>query len=229
MSPYDWFLVLTGFGGAFLIGSVPVAFLVVQLTHRLDLKHRGSGNVGAMNAFEVTGSPRVGISIGVLDAVKGAIAVAAGFWMLGAESPSDAPLPLAALIGVVAGHNYNPWLSLQSGRIEGGKGLAAAGGGLLVYEPLLVPAWAGLYALGILAYGLFTGTRRIIAGNVIALALLPVPAYLLYGREGLIVGLALAVLALPKHHRQVRDLLRRDFTAGEPRTDSEETEDRAER
>lgn len=226
MSPYDWYLLLACFGGAFLIGSIPVAYLVVHLTHRLDLTRRGSGNVGAMNAFEVTGSRWVGVSIGIGDALKGVIAVAVGMWMLGVESPSPAPLPLAALAGVVAGHNYNPWLSLQSGRLEGGKGLAAAGGGLLVYEPLLVPVWAGLYAAGILIYGLWVGTRRIIAGNVVALTLLPLPAYLLYGTEGLLVALVLALITLPKHRAQVRDLLERDFSADEPPPVAEESDNR---
>lgn len=207
MTPYDGFLLLTCFAAAFLIGSVPFAYVVVFASRRLDLTERGSGNVGAMNAYEVTGSRWIGISSGLLDALKGAVAVGLGTWMLGSEGAPPAHLPVAALAGVVAGHNVNPWLSLHTGHLEGGKGLAAAGGGLLVFQPLMVPAFAALYAVGIYAYGLWRGTRRIIAGNVVALILLPAAGYPLYGGEGVLVGGILALLALPKHWRQARRLL----------------------
>lgn len=207
MSPYDSFLLLTCFAGAYLIGSIPFAYLVVFLTHRFDLTRKGSSNVGAMNAYEVTGSRLVGVSIGLLDAIKGALAVGIAAWTIGAEASPPPHVPLAAIAGVVAGHNYNLWLSLQSGHLEGGKGLAAAAGALLVFQPYLVGAWALLYAAGIFAYGLWSGSRRIIVGNVVATGLLPVAAYAIYGSSGTSTALVLAVLVLPKHWRQLRQLL----------------------
>lgn len=210
MSPYDGFLLLTCFGAAFLIGSVPFAYVVVFASHRLDLTERGSSNVGAMNAYEVTGSRWIGVASGLLDALKGALAVGLGTWMVGSAGSPPAHLPAAALAGVVAGHNFNPWLSLHTGHLEGGKGLAAAGGGLLVFQPLMVLTFAALYTAGIYAYGLWRGTRRIIAGNVFALMLLPAAGYLPYGREGVLVGGILALLALPKHWNQARRLFREE-------------------
>ncbi len=196
------------FVGAYLVGSIPVAFILVKLTRGGDLREMGSSNIGAMNAYEVTHSRPLGVMIGCLDALKGAAAVI--LLPIAFEGSVDPFPPQAiALIGVVAGHNYNLWLSIGSGELEGGKGLAAAGGGLLFFMPWLAPVWAGLYAVGLLVCEQWRGERNIIMGNVFALLMLPVPGYLIYGWEGLSTSLLVVLLILPKHVRQMRELLER--------------------
>ncbi len=191
-----------------LIGSIPTAYLVVKRRHGIDVRVEGSTNVGANNAYRTTGSRRIGGLVLALDALKGIAAVAAGWAVADAFGTSDLYWPQsAALLGAVAGHNYNLWLSLSSGRLAGGKGLATAAGGFLLVMPWLVPVWGALFLLGRWAFAALRGVRDTIFGNVVATALVPFAAWVLYGAAGFAVILAFAALALPKHVGQVRALL----------------------
>lgn len=198
-----------------LIGSIPVAYVVVQRTHGLDLRREGSANIGANNAFHTTGSRRIGALVMGLDALKGLAAVAAG-WAVGGALGAEAWGMLgagsalwtgsAALLGAVAGHNYNLFLSLSSGRLAGGKGLATGAGGFLLLMPVLVLAWGLLFGLGVWAFGRWRGVRDVIPGNVVATALAPAAGWMLYGVSGALIALGFAALVLPKHVRQWRAL-----------------------
>jgi glycerol-3-phosphate acyltransferase PlsY len=190
-----------------LIGSIPTAYLVVKRRHGLDVHLEGSANVGANNAYRTTGSKRIGALVLALDALKGIAAAAAGWAVataLGASDPYWSKS--AALLGAITGHNYNLWLSLSSGRLAGGKGLATAAGGFLLVTPLLVPVWAVLFLFGRWAIAALRGVRDTIFGNVVATALVPFAAWVLYGTAGFVVVLAFAALVLPKHVEQVRAL-----------------------
>jgi acyl phosphate:glycerol-3-phosphate acyltransferase len=126
--------VLTGY----LLGSIPTAYVLVRWRSGIDLQHAGSGNVGALNSFEVTRSRAVGLSVLVLDLLKGVAAVLAGRWIGG-----DAALaPLASALAAVLGHNFPVWLGFK-----GGRGLATAAGASLLVFWGLVPAWCILWAL----------------------------------------------------------------------------------
>ena len=200
-------LVLCALVGA-LIGSVPVAYLVVKRLHGLDVHVAGSGNVGASNAYRTSGSRRTGVVVMALDALKGIAAVAAGWALAVRLGAASAFWPMSvALLGAIAGHNYNPWLSLKVGRLAGGKGLATAAGGFLLLMPLLVPVWGALFLLGRWAFAAWRGVRDTIPGNVAATALIPLAAWVLYGSAALVVLLGLALLVLPKHVAQIRTLL----------------------
>jgi len=47
----------------YLLGSIPTAYIFLQKVKGLDITKEGSGNVGAMNSFEVSNSKFVGISV----------------------------------------------------------------------------------------------------------------------------------------------------------------------
>lgn len=195
------------FAAAYLVGSLPVAYVLVYFNQEVDLRATGSSNIGAMNAYEVTGSRALGATIALLDALKGAAAVLLPMFIHGLVPSHMFLLRSIALLGVVTGHNYNIWLSASSGRLAGGKGLASAAGGLLLFMAWLVPLWILLYAAGLLLFEMWKGYREIIAGNVFALFLMPLPAYLIYDTQGLFTILLLLLLILPKHIEQVRQLL----------------------
>lgn len=98
----------------------------------------GSGNVGTMN---VRGQMGIGAALAVLliDATKGAVIV----WLCRAAQAD----PYLGLALGVAGHIYPPWLGFR-----GGKGLAAALGGLLVLREIstilvFCLAWLPVYYL----------------------------------------------------------------------------------
>ena len=202
----------------YVIGTVPFAWLFVRWRRGFDLYAAGSSNVGATNAYETTGSRRIGAGVLVLDLLKGVLAVLAGwgvFAALGAEAadpygvlgPRYWPGALA-LLGALAGHNYNLFLSLKAGRLAGGKGFATAAGGFGLLMPWVVVAWLALLYGGIRLFEWRRGIRDLIPGNVVATSLAPLVAGAVYGRPGALVTAAFALLTLPKHARQLRALLR---------------------
>ncbi len=128
---------MLGFAVGYLAGSIPTAFLLVRWKFSRDVRHSGSGNVGALNSFHVTGSKLMGLSVMLLDALKGAAAV-----IIASSFGDNFWVPGAAGIGTVLGHNYSPWI-----RFKGGRGLAPAAGVLLVLSWLTVILWCLIWTL----------------------------------------------------------------------------------
>ena len=113
--------------GAFFLGAIPFAWLIVRMCKGLDVRTVGSGNVGATNAsraFSGKGA-RVGVFLAVylLDAGKGFFATQLGW---GCDSLVVAVI--CAACGIL-GHVFTPFLG---GR--GGKGVAAASGALVALD-----------------------------------------------------------------------------------------------
>ena len=135
--------------GAYLIGSIPVGFLVGRL-RGIDVRSAGSRNIGATNVGRLLGR-KYGILVFLLDVLKGLGPTAAAGWVLigldvegqGAE-PARYLCWLAVGAACVLGHNYPLYL-----RLRGGKGVATSLGVTLgVYPDLTYP---GLAAFGIWA------------------------------------------------------------------------------
>ncbi|HYF02140.1 MAG TPA: glycerol-3-phosphate acyltransferase [Patescibacteria group bacterium] len=124
---------------SYFIGAIPVAYFLVKLRSGQDITREGSGNVGAMNSFEVTGSKSIGIITGILDALKGFTAVMLARWIGG----EDFFLTSLAAFFVVFGHNMNVFL-----KFKGGRGLAPAAGALLAINPLPVLFWGLMWTTG---------------------------------------------------------------------------------
>ena len=106
--------------GAYLLGSIPTAYLAVRMLKGIDLRQYGSGNVGASNAAVHLGQGAL-LLVGVVDLAKGALPVLVLRW-LGVGVEIQALAGLAA----VAGHNWSIYL-----RFTGGRGMAAGAGVLL--------------------------------------------------------------------------------------------------
>ena len=53
------------------LGSIPTAYLVLRKVHGIDITNTGTGNMGAMNSFEITNSKVIGILVLLIDALKG--------------------------------------------------------------------------------------------------------------------------------------------------------------
>jgi glycerol-3-phosphate acyltransferase PlsY len=138
----------------YLLGSFPTAYLAVRWKAGVDIRRAGSGNVGALNSYEVTRSRLVALLVLAIDLLKGILAVR----LAGLIAPASG-FDGAALGGVaaVAGHNFPVWL-----RFRGGRGLATAGGVLLILCWPLVPCWGLGWAVGFLI------TRRVNPANVVA-------------------------------------------------------------
>ncbi|MSQ41199.1 MAG: acyl-phosphate glycerol 3-phosphate acyltransferase [Dehalococcoidia bacterium] len=106
--------------GAYLLGSVPTAYVAVRIVKGIDLRRYGSGNVGASNAAVHMGKAAL-FGVGLVDVMKGVLPVAALRW-LGMGVEAQLLVGLAAVIG----HNWSLYLGFT-----GGRGVATAGGVLL--------------------------------------------------------------------------------------------------
>jgi acyl phosphate:glycerol-3-phosphate acyltransferase len=119
MSAYVVLLVPVGY----VLGMFPSALLVAR-AKGVDVTTEGSGNPGASNVARLLGW-RYGAIVLVADFAKGA--AASGIGMVAAGRPGAYILGCAAIVG----HTYPL-------RRKGGKGVAAAGGMLVVLFPLVV-------------------------------------------------------------------------------------------
>lgn len=110
----------------YLLGAIPFGFLILKRMSQKDIRREGTGNVGAMNAYEVSKKKYIGILVGLLDVLKGVVAVLLVVYLW---QGSFVQAGIAAFF-VVLGHNYNLFL-----RLRGGRGLAPAAGVMAVINP----------------------------------------------------------------------------------------------
>jgi len=107
---------------AYLIGSIPVAYIFGRLLKGIDIREHGSGNMGATNAFRVLGKGP-GTVVLILDIIKGIIPVT----LLANALGQGAALSLVIIsVAAVAGHNWTVFLGFK-----GGKGMATSLGVLI--------------------------------------------------------------------------------------------------
>jgi acyl phosphate:glycerol-3-phosphate acyltransferase len=137
---------------AYLLGSVPSAYIIAKLRKGIDIRSTGSRNMGAMNTFYTVGF-WWGMLVLAIDIGKGALGVGIAYWM-GAPAAIDTAagtagwfsyLPLLAGAAVLIGHNFPVFL-----KFRGGKGGASCIGILVVLMPwglIVYPAAFGLLLL----------------------------------------------------------------------------------
>ena len=95
--------------GGFLLGSVPVSFLIGR-AKGLDLRETGSRNVGATNLLRTCG--RLPGVLGLAgDVAKGSVPALAALLLQRGES-----LVALAALSAVFGHIFTPWLGFRGAR-----------------------------------------------------------------------------------------------------------------
>ena len=143
--------------GAYLLGSIPSAYLVGRLVAGVDIRKLGDGNVGAKNAFESLGW-LPGLVVAAADTGKGALAIAMARTFNVTEN-----ITLLAGACAVMGHDFPILL-----RFRDGQGMAT----MIGVFGVLFPRETGL-ALLILATALAI-THNWDLSCVIGFGLLPI-------------------------------------------------------
>jgi glycerol-3-phosphate acyltransferase PlsY len=110
--------------GGYFLGTVPFGMILTRLKGMSDIRHMGSGNIGATNVLRTSGKALAALTL-LLDGGKGALAVLM-FTLWGREAA------FAAAAGSLMGHIFPLWL-----KFKGGKGVATALGTLLALNWLL--------------------------------------------------------------------------------------------
>ena len=137
----------------YLLGSFPSAYIFLKRAKGLDITREGSGNVGAMNSFEVSNSKFIGISVFFMDFIKGILSAVIPVFIF----PGNFIFPALSLLFAVFSHCYNPWL-----KFKGGRGLSTAAGGAAIIFPYLLVIWAVLWVI------LYVMRKDILLANIAA-------------------------------------------------------------
>jgi glycerol-3-phosphate acyltransferase PlsY len=169
---------------AYAIGSVPFALLLARRWGAPDLRHVGSGNLGAANVLRASGVS-AGILVAALDITKGALSVALARYL--SDQPSA---PAAAGLAAIVGHIYPVWL-----RFRGGKGVATACGVFSVLTPLAIGPALSIFAVTVWL------TKYVSFGSVLASLALPPIAYLTGSPGAAIVTASAAATLIVFRHR----------------------------
>jgi acyl phosphate:glycerol-3-phosphate acyltransferase len=148
--------VVLAIAAAYLLGSIPFAYIVTRLTKGTDIRQIGTRNVGAMNTMRHIGLLH-GAAVLILDMAKGSLAVLLP-QLLGLQSIFVFICGLAA----VTGHSWPVFLGFK-----GGKGLATTLGILVI----LVPVEFGICCVVMVPIFLFTRNSSLAAG--VGLIILP--------------------------------------------------------
>ncbi len=190
------------FAGSYLVGSIPFGLLFGKVFFGVDIREKGSGNLGATNAARILGSGRKGATVVfftvvfLLDAAKGFGPAFAAQQL--PETIFGMPAGLFAGAGAVAGHMASIYL-----KFKGGKGVAVSTGVLAALVP-----WPLLIAAGVWIAGVAV-TRYVSVGSLSASAALPV-SVAAWGYDPWILGacVALALAVVVKHRPNIVRLAR---------------------
>ncbi len=181
---------------AYLVGSIPFAFIMAR-RRGVDLRARGSRNVGASNVLRTTGVAAAIMAM-CLDAVKGSLAVIIAYRM-----SNGLVLPVAAGLVSVVGHIYPVWLGFR-----GGKGVATAAGVFAVLAPVALAAASAVFVLTVWC------TRYISIGSIAGAAALAIVVATGEHPQAITIGATVAAALIVFRHR---DNLTRLWTGTERR------------
>jgi glycerol-3-phosphate acyltransferase PlsY len=150
--------------GGYLSGSIPFGYLAGRIAG-IDIRKRGSGNVGATNVMRTLGKG-YGYSVFMADFSKGFIAVKLSMSIAAGAGPawsSSQMVGIAAAISSVIGHSFPVWL-----HFKGGKGVATSAGALFGLTPIAALIGAAIWI------ATFLFTRYVSVASIAAAAALPI-------------------------------------------------------
>jgi glycerol-3-phosphate acyltransferase PlsY len=147
---------------AYLVGSIPTAYLLSRLMRGVDIRRVGDGNIGALNAYRHIGR-WAGILVALLDIAKGSAVT-----LLARHA--GLPIRWVLVIGAMAvlGHDFMLYLGFH-----GGQGMATITGVLLVVLP--VPTLAGI---GIALFLKYLAKRSFDMSGAIGMGAIPLLAWI---------------------------------------------------
>jgi glycerol-3-phosphate acyltransferase PlsY len=176
----------------YLLGSIPTSLIASRFIARVELRHHGSGNLGATNIYRVLGW-KYAFPTFLIDAAKGAFAVLVLAPQLGPDRWN------ALLMGAIAmfGHVFSVFASFK-----GGKGVATAAGVVLALAPLAAAVSLAVWAV------LVWLTGYVSVGSIVGSSLFPLVAWIAHpsDRYAIVSGIALASFIVFNHRGNIERL-----------------------
>ncbi len=175
------FLIIGALVIAYLLGSIPTAYIIGKMRKIEDIREVGSRNMGAMNTIYSVGF-WWGALVLIIDMGKGAAAVVIAKYVFGL----DQLVVFSAGTLAVIGHNLPVFL-----KFKGGKGGAAALGVLIALMPWSSLICGALFALLLLI------TRAPTISYGICFALFPLVAWFVYDHNTALVIFSIFLALIP--------------------------------
>jgi glycerol-3-phosphate acyltransferase PlsY len=192
----------------YLLGSIPIGYLLTRHQAKVDVTAYGSGKVGATNVLRTAGRKSAAM-VGTLDLLKGVVAVVLaglimgrGYLVVGNFGFGTLVAQVLAALAAVVGHNWSVFL-----RFRGGRGVATFFGGLIALCPIAALVGGEIFVIGA---GLTQyASLASIAGVVGAYAIL-VPLTIMNGfpLEYLFYALVGAVIIIVMHRDNISRLMK---------------------
>jgi glycerol-3-phosphate acyltransferase PlsY len=190
---------------SYLLGSIPVGYLLVRIFRKQDIRAIGSGNIGATNVLR-SGGKGLGAATFLLDVLKGCSAI----WMASyiattlnsgfASGVHLRNMEALAAICAVLGNMFPVWL-----KFKGGKGVSTGFGVFLAAS-----TWAALAAIGVFILVLLI-SRYVSLASILGAASFPLFAWLMPSGDRppyfIAAQCIVAFLIIAKHHQNIRRLL----------------------
>ncbi|MFH1506657.1 MAG: glycerol-3-phosphate acyltransferase [archaeon] len=145
---------------AYLLGSIPMAFILGKLIKKKDIRTLGTKNVGATNAFQQIGK-FAGIFTALFDMIKGVLAFWLAYLLMQSFGFSIFWVFAAGFVAIV-GHMWPIYL-----QFKGGKGTATAAGLMLMSFIVLIVMhsinmWFFIIPIAVAAVVVFTIKKPIL-------------------------------------------------------------------
>lgn len=179
---------------SYLVGSFPTSLLAGKLGAGIDLREKGSKNLGATNVYRVLGW-KYAVPVALVDIAKGMVPV-----MLFAPRVGHAAwLPLLLGAAAILGHVFSVFI-----RFKGGKGVATAAGVVLGLAPIPTAIAIGTWALVVRATGYVS------LGSMLGAVTFPVALLILGSPDGFMlwIGISIAAFIVFTHRSNIGRLLK---------------------
>ncbi|MDA9663861.1 glycerol-3-phosphate 1-O-acyltransferase PlsY [Candidatus Pelagibacter sp.] len=178
--------------GSYLLGSIPFGFILTKIFLKKDIRHIGSGNIGATNALR-TGNKSIAYATLILDITKAVLPV------LYIKFSYPDYIYITSL-SVFLGHVFPVWL-----KFKGGKGVATYLGILFSINIILglvfVMSWAIIFLIS-----KYSSLSSLIASLII-------PIYLtIFENYSSIFFIIMFVLVFYTHRENVKRLKNKEET-----------------
>jgi acyl phosphate:glycerol-3-phosphate acyltransferase len=180
----------------YVFGCFSTGYLMGRM-NKVDIRKYGSGNIGTTNTLRTLGAKAGAITL-LGDALKAVIPILLVKLVFFPEYDNVQVLALYTGLGAVTGHNFPVWL-----KFKGGKGIAATGGAMAAFDPLIIPIGLPLFIL------IVAVTRYVSLGSLFIAVFFPI--WILIRFPGnihmLIVSFVFMTLAFIKHRANIKRLL----------------------
>jgi glycerol-3-phosphate acyltransferase PlsY len=192
---------------SYLLGAIPVGYLIYKIKKGGDIRDEGSGNVGGTNVTRTAGAAAGTITV-VLDAIKGFIPVLALYYLF----PRDLILLVFVGAAPILGHDFPVYL-----KFKGGKGISTSFGviiGLCSFPFNGTSVWLRILPIFIIFFTwviVFLASRIVSLGSLIAAALSgPAFYFTKHTIHAVIVGVFIFALTAIAHRDNIKRLIRKE-------------------